>query len=48
MITFTHDIAVVASDRNLLMANYRLILSLLVQDYSYREIEAMAHCSHRA
>lgn len=30
------------------MADYRLILSLLVQDYSYREIEAMAHCSHRA
>ena len=30
------------------MADYRLILSLLAQDYSYREIEAMAHCSHRA
>ena len=30
------------------MADYRLILSLIVQGYSYRQIEAMAQCSHRA
>lgn len=30
------------------MADYRLILSLLIQSYSYRQIEAMAYCSHRA
>ena len=30
------------------MADYRLILSLIVQGYSYRQIEAMARCSHRA
>ncbi|MCS4592693.1 hypothetical protein KTJ89_06815 [Brevibacterium sediminis] len=30
------------------MADYRLILSLIVQGHSYRQIEAMAHCSHRA
>ncbi|AZT98815.1 IS21 family transposase [Brevibacterium aurantiacum] len=30
------------------MADYRLILSLIVQGYSYRQIEAMASCSHRA
>lgn len=29
------------------MADYRLVMSLLVQGYSYREIEAMAGCSHR-
>lgn len=30
------------------MADYRLIMSLLVQQRSYRQIEAMAGCSHRA
>ncbi|SMX79247.1 hypothetical protein BSP239C_01232 [Brevibacterium sp. 239c] len=30
------------------MADYRHILSLIVQGYSYRQIEAMASCSHRA
>lgn len=29
------------------MADYRLVMSLLVRGYSYREIEAMAGCSHR-
>src|SRR5690625_3976381 len=30
------------------MADYRLIMTLLVQKYSYRQIEVMAKCSHRA
>lgn len=30
------------------MAGYRLILSLFVQGYSYRQTEAMADCTHRA
>lgn len=29
------------------MADYRLTLPVLARDYSYREIEAMAHCSRR-
>lgn len=29
------------------MADYRLVMSLLVQGYPYRQIEAMAACSHR-
>src|SRR5690625_5025545 len=30
------------------MTDYRFVMSLLVQGYSYRQIEAMAGCSHRA
>src|SRR5699024_8489235 len=30
------------------MADCRLILSLIIQGYSYRQIEAMVQCSHRA
>lgn len=30
------------------MTDYRVVLSLLVQDYAYRQIEAIAGCSHRA
>lgn len=30
------------------MTDYRLVLGLLVQGYAYRQIEAMAGCSHRA
>lgn len=30
------------------MADYRLIMTLLVQQYPYRQIEVMAGCSHRA
>lgn len=30
------------------MADYRLIMSLLVQQHPYRQIEVMASCSHRA
>lgn len=29
------------------MADYRLVMSLLLQGYSYRQIEVMAACSHR-
>lgn len=29
------------------MTNYRLVMSLLLQDRSYRDIEAIAGCSHR-
>jgi hypothetical protein len=34
--------------RGTLMANYRLIMTLLVQQRPYRQIEVMAGCSHRA
>ena len=30
------------------MTDYRLVMGLLVQGYAYRQIEAMAGCSHRA
>lgn len=30
------------------MADYRFVMGLLVQGYAYRQIEAMAGCSHRA
>jgi transposase len=30
------------------MTDYRFVMSLLVQGYAYRQIEAMAGCSHRA
>ncbi|WP_454117629.1 IS21 family transposase [Microbacterium lacticum] len=30
------------------MTDYRFVLGLLVQGYAYRQIEAMAECSHRA
>ena len=30
------------------MADYRLIMTLLVQQRAYRQIEVMAGCSHRA
>ena len=30
------------------MADYRLIMSLLVQQHPYRQVEVMARCSHRA
>ncbi len=30
------------------MADYRLIMTLLVQQRPYRQIEVMAGCSHRA
>ena len=29
------------------MTDYRLVMSLLLQDRSYRDIEAIAGCSHR-
>ena len=45
---FTHDIGVVAGERKpTVMADYRHIMSLLVRGYSYRQVEAMAGCSHR-
>jgi hypothetical protein len=30
------------------MTDYRFVLGLLVQEYAYRQIEAMVGCSHRA
>ena len=45
---FTHDIGVVVGERKpTVMADYRHIMSLLVQGYSYREVQALAGCSHR-
>lgn len=45
-IAFTYNVVVVVGERKLLKADYQLILSLLCQDHSYREIEAMDHCSY--
>ena len=40
---------VAASERDLLrMTDYRYVMGLLVQGLAYRQIEAMAGCSHRA
>lgn len=30
------------------MPDYRLVKSVLVQEYSYRQVEVMASCSHRS
>ena len=30
------------------MTDYRFVMGLLLQGYAYRQIEAMAGCSHRA
>ena len=35
-------------ERNVAMTDYRFVMGLLVQGYAYRQIEAMAGCSHRA
>lgn len=46
--TFTHDNEVVVGERKpTAMADYRHIMSLLVRGYSYRDVQAMAGCSHR-
>jgi hypothetical protein len=45
---FTHEIGVVVGERKpTVMADYRRIMSLLLRGYSYREVEALAGCSHR-
>ena len=42
-------VGVAASERDLLrMTDYRYVMGLLVQGLAYRQIEAMAGCSHRA